>query len=421
MATGELIVDLEGGLLPTGHLGECLAAAATARPGAALRATLAGLAVAATGREGLREALTGRLAAVAAPDPATLPWDPETRAAIGRARAGGRTVTMVTGADPAAAEPLARHLGIDEVRPRTGPPERRRRSGRGLRPCLAAMRPHHWLKNLLLLMPALAAHTADPAAWAAAALGAAAFCLAASAVYILNDIADLAADRAHPSKRRRPFARGAAHIGTGAALAAGLVAGAGLAALALPAGFGLALGLYLALTTAYSLALKRLLLIDIFTLAGLFSLRVLAGAEAAAIALSPWMIGVSGFLFLALAATKRVAELAGLEGRGGGAAAGRAWRAEDLPVAAAIAIAAAHAAAVVLALYIADADVQARYAAPALLWAAPPVLLYWCARLVLLARRGYLRDDPLDFAARDATSLLCGAAIAAAGLLAAIG
>ena len=165
------------------------------------------------------------------------------------------------------------------------------------------------------------------------------------------------------------------------------------------------LALYLLTTFAYSLWLKRKLLVDVLTLAGLYTIRIVAGGAATGIVLSPWLLGFSMFLFLALAAVKRQAELIDQMATGRESS-GRAYKVEDLPVLLGMALAAAHAAVLVMALYISSDDVQALYARPELLWLVCPLMLYWLLRMVMMTHRGYMTDDPIVFAAKDRVSLL---------------
>ena len=287
-----------------------------------------------------------------------------------------------------AVNPTTRHID---------PPE-----GRGLA-MLRAIRPHQWSKNVLLFLPLLAAH--DLSLLGSAILGFLAFCLTASAVYVINDLIDLAADRAHPRKRLRPFAAGELTATTGFIMAAGLLIAAMILGLATGNPFFLTvLAVYFITTFAYSLWLKRQLLIDVLTLAGLYTIRIIAGGAAAAIDLSPWMLGFSMFLFLALAAVKRQAELTDqtVTGR---TSPGRAYEVDDLPVLRGIALAAGQAAVLVLALYISSDDVRGLYAFPSLLWLVCPLLLYWVLRMVMKTHRGEMTDDPIVFAATDRVSL----------------
>jgi 4-hydroxybenzoate polyprenyltransferase len=167
--------------------------------------------------------------------------------------------------------------------------------------------------------------------------------------------------------------------------------------------------LYLAATFAYSLWLKRRLLVDVLTLAGLYTIRIVAGSAATGIVLSPWMLGFSMFLFLALAAVKRQAELTDQMATGRESS-GRAYEVEDLPILRGVALSASHAAVLVMALYVSSDDVQALYARPEVLWLVCPLLLYWLLRMVMMTHRGYMTDDPIVFAAKDRVSLLVVAA-----------
>jgi 4-hydroxybenzoate polyprenyltransferase len=285
---------------------------------------------------------------------------------------------------------------------------------RRLRPYLKALRPHQWSKNTLVFLPALAAH--DAGSLGAALVAFVAFCLTASSVYVINDLTDLAADRAHPRKRLRPFASGAIPARDGVMLASGLIAAAVLLGLLFaPPLFLAALVAYYAATFAYSLWLKRKLLVDVLTLAGLYTIRIVAGAAAAAVALSPWMLGFAMFLFLSLAAVKRQAELMDLAGSGRASkASGRAYDVDDLPILRGMALSAGHGAVLILALYVNSEDVTRLYDRPEVLWLACPLLIYWICRMVMMAHRGHMTDDPIVYAARDRVSrgvLLCGVGV----------
>ena len=284
------------------------------------------------------------------------------------------------------------------------------------RAALKAMRPHQWSKNLLLFLPALAAH--DLSALWPAFLGFVSFCLAASSVYVLNDLVDLPADRAHPRKRSRPFAAGALSTIEGLVLAATLLVGSIIVG-AIPRSpeFLAILVTYLVVTFAYSLWLKRKLLVDVLTLAGLYTIRILAGGAVAGVVLSPWMLGFSMFLFLALAAVKRQAELTD-QLETGRAVSGRGYEVEDLPILRNMAMSSSHAAVLLLALYISSEDIQELYARPQILWVICPLLLYWLTRMVLMTHRGHMTDDPIVFAARDRISLLVVACCALLALVA---
>lgn len=281
---------------------------------------------------------------------------------------------------------------------------------------LRAIRTYQWSKNVLMFVPALAAH--DLSRLWPVALGFIAFSLTASAVYVINDLLDLAADRAHPRKRKRPFASGELSAATGAVMVAILL---GLALL-----FGLATGnplflavlsVYLVATFAYSFSLKRKLIVDVLTLAGLYTVRIVAGAAAATVILSPWLLGFSMFLFLALAAVKRQAELTD-QMQSGRASSGRAYDPEDLPILRGIAISSGHAAVLVMALYISSDTVQTLYGTPQMLWLIAPLLLYWVLRMIMATHRGKMTDDPIIYAAKDKVSLLVVAGCVAIAVVA---
>lgn len=278
----------------------------------------------------------------------------------------------------------------------------------GVRAWLRALRLHQWIKNLLVFVPLLTAHLAlDPQAVGRAAMAFLAFGLCASSVYLLNDLLDLPADRAHPRKRARPFAAGQLSLLAGLALAPLLlVAAFTLAGLMLPERFVLALAGYYLLTLLYSLVLKRVEMLDVVVLATLYTARIVAGTFALGIALSFWLLAFSMFLFLSLALVKRYTELEVMREQGRTEAAGRGYRTDDLPMLGALGAAAGYLSVLVLALYINSANSEALYAQPKALWLLCPLLLYWISRVWLLTQRGRMHDDPLLYAMRDPVSLV---------------
>jgi 4-hydroxybenzoate polyprenyltransferase len=273
-----------------------------------------------------------------------------------------------------------------------------------------ALRAHQWVKNVLLFVPLLAAHRfTDLPAWGAAALAFLAFSLCASAVYLLNDLLDLPADRHHPRKRHRPLAAGTLPLLQGLIAIPLLLLLAAALAMLLPAAFGISLACYFAITLAYSLYLKRIAVADTMTLAALYTLRIIAGAFALGPMLSFWLLAFSMFLFLSLAMIKRHAELTVMRSEGRGAAAGRGYVVDDLAMIATLGGASGYLSVLVLALYINSEASQKLYAQPVLLWLLCPLLLYWISRAWMITHRGAMHDDPIVFAFRDRTSLLIGA------------
>ena len=287
------------------------------------------------------------------------------------------------------------------------PPE----PGQGLPPLLRALRPHQWLKNLLVFLPMLAGHDFSAATLTLCLLAMAAFSLVASSVYVLNDLLDLASDRAHPRKRNRPFASGALSLRTGLFMVPGLLlAGLGLAALTGPLFLG-TVALYFAATLAYSFRLKRFPIVDICALAALYAMRVVAGGAATGIPLSAWLMAFILFFFFSLAAIKRQAELIDTAAAGKATAPGRGYRTSDLPLVSSMALAAGYLSVLVMALYVDSTTVRDLYAHAEPLWGICAILLFWISRIALITSRGEMHDDPVVYAARDRTSLACFALI----------
>ena len=266
------------------------------------------------------------------------------------------------------------------------------------------LRIHQYAKNALVLVPLLTAHKFALVPATTALFAAIAFSLCASSAYILNDLIDIKADRAHPTKRNRPIANGAipaAH----AAIASMLVLAAAVAiASSISFAFcGVLLG-YLTLTAAYSFRLKRIAIVDIVTLAVLYTIRVIGGAVAIGVTVSEWLVAFSLFLFMSLALVKRYVELDGQPQDS--VLAARDYQAGDKSMVAILAAATGFNAVIIFTLYISSEAVRALYSYPQLLWIACPILMYWIGRVMLLAQRGLIDDDPVIFALKDRASWL---------------
>lgn len=456
-----LVVDLDGTLIRTDSLAESVLLLAAEHP-------LTLLWLPWWLRRG-RAALKAEVAERVLPDVHTLPFERELLAYLSAQKRDGRRLVLATGANERIARAVAAELGLFDAviasngsENLTGEHKRRRlvrefgergfdyagnsshdlpvwRSARrallvappaGLAAAVAevtgiervfdadrrrlgawlhAMRPHHWLKNLLLFVPLLTAHRLNqPAAVLDAAIGCAGFCCAASATYLLNDLLDLPADRRHPRKRARALASGQIPIAEATLLIGALWLAAIAAGLMLPGRYLVALGIYAALMLAYCLRLKHLALIDAFALALGYMLRIAAGAVAVGVAVSAWLLVCSGFLFFSLALLKRYAELVSLHpGRPDPAARVRAYRVGDAIMIATLGAASGCVAVLVLALYpIVD---PSRSFAHGAVWLVCALLLFWITHMWLMAHRGNIHDDPVSFALRDRASQVLGA------------
>ncbi len=459
-----LVVDLDGTLIRSDLLVESFLSLLSERPLEALR-RLGAL------RRG-KAAFKAALAEHALIDAPTLPYDPAVLALMEAARAEGRATVLASASDARYVRAVADHLGgfdavlgteggvnlsgarkADALAARYGERGfdyvgdhavdvavwrrarrayamapaavlRRRLAREGLaveavgerrrrtRGYLKALRPHQWLKNALIFLPALAGHALG---WPLVACVAAfaSFSLCASSVYVLNDLLDLRADREHARKRRRPFASGDVPLMHGLVMAPLLLLAAVAVGAFLPPRFLMVLGGYFALTLAYSLGLKRIVMIDVVTLACLYGARLLAGSAATDVPLSHWLEALAVFLFLSLALVKRSGELVDRIQAGKGDPSGRDYRLADLPMVEAMGAAAGFTAVLVLALYLNSLDVETLYHRSHRLWLICVVVLYWICRMLMKAHRGEMHDDPVVFAVRDKVSLVCGALCAA--------
>jgi 4-hydroxybenzoate polyprenyltransferase len=282
-------------------------------------------------------------------------------------------------------------------------------------PLIKSLRLQQWAKNVLIFIPLILAGKFQSAdAWTACILGFLAFSLLASASYIVNDARDISVDRLHWSKCARPLASGELPMGT--ALAAAALIGA--ASFGLAASLGrdafLILANYAALTLLYSIRLKRVAILDVFVIAALFTLRLVLGIQLAKVAASPWLLVFSMFVFLSLSLGKRYTEVARSAALGRDRVAGRGYVGKDAPLLFGLGLATGVGAVLIMIHYLLnEAFAAGFYKSPMLLWALPAVLFLWLARYWLLAGRGELNDDPLEYAVKDRLSLAFGAAMAA--------
>ena len=281
------------------------------------------------------------------------------------------------------------------------------------REILKAIRVHHWLKNLLVFVPLLLGHGWDDhQALLRTALGLICVLAVTSATYILNDIADIDADRQHWSKRGRAIASGrlAAAPAFVASITAILVAFG--FALALEPRFAGVLAAYLALTLAYSFGLKRIPLLDTMIIGILFTSRLVMGITLAGQAYSEWLLTFSMFFFFSLATAKRHTEVVRAGTSGSGSIAARGYEAGDAALTLVFGVATAVASLLIMVLYIVE-EVLRRgvYTNPKMLWGVPIALAIWVGRIWLLAHRGRMNDDPVSFALRDKASIVLGTAV----------
>lgn len=289
----------------------------------------------------------------------------------------------------------------------------------GLKVWAKALRVHQWTKNLLIFVPLLLSDHAGLHGALVATAGFILMSMAASATYLVNDIADLGGDRRHRTKRNRPLASGALPLIQAALVAPVLLVAAFAGALWLAPGFAAALLIYLALTLAYSMRLKRVAMLDVFVLAALYTLRLVMGTVLSDTHFSPWLLTFSAFFFLSMSLAKRHVEVASAKGPPDQNLPGRGYRPGDAVLTLGIGLASSAAAVLMIIQYMmAEAFPSDVYRFPAALWATPVLLGLWVSRIWLLAQRGELDDDPVSFAVKDRISICLGLVLVTAFLLA---
>lgn len=285
---------------------------------------------------------------------------------------------------------------------------------------LAALRPRQWAKNLLVFLPVLLSHRfAEVGLLLNSALAFALMCMISSAAYIFNDIGDVEADRRHPDKRHRPFARGATSIRLAMPVAVVLAVSSIAAGWFVNPGVSLLLALYLAATTLYSVWLKKLLIVDMILLAAFYILRVFLGSAATGIRISAWTDLFCLFIFSGLAAVKRYAEVRNSAARSAGFIERRAYLPGDALPLMSIGTSCFVGAVIAFGLYLGSSEVRTLYRKPDLLWLACPILLGWACRLWILSHRGELHgEDPFAFSLGDRWSQVAALLAAAVFMLA---
>jgi 4-hydroxybenzoate polyprenyltransferase len=288
---------------------------------------------------------------------------------------------------------------------------------RAIAPLFYLLRPHQWLKNILVLLPVLLSHTWNN--WAIsskALLATVCFCLTASATYIFNDFLDVHSDREHDHKKLRPLAAGTVTTRAAMMLAVALLVASIFLAVKLPLSFGIMLGVYFLSTTLYSLYLKTKVILDICTLAGLYTIRLFAGGAATDIPISEWTAAFAMFCFLGLAAVKRYAELQASP-ETGELTTRRGYEQVDKSTIQVLGLSSMVMSVLVLVLYLRSPEVTLLYRHSEMLRLICPVLLYWFGRIWVVAGRGRMHSDPIIFALRDRASLIAAAVIVTIGFV----
>lgn len=452
-----LCVDLDGTLIRTDLLVELVFGLLRQRPSDMWRLPI----WLARGKSALKTKLSSSVAI----DVATLPYNEEVVAYLRLERATGRRIFLVTASPARIAESIAAHLGVFDgvmgttrgtnlaggtkrdhlvktfgdraydymgnawadmpiwrssrqvlvVNPHFGVRSAAAATGRVTavldnRPALwkallKAIRAHQWMKNILVFAPVICAHKlTDAPVMIHAAMAFAALSLCASAIYLVNDLLDLTADRVHPSKKRRALASGQFPVTTAILLVPVMIAGTGALAVGLPLEFKLSLALYTAVSVAYSLWIKKHELLDVLVLAGLWTLRVVIGGAATSIELSFWLLAFSMCLFTSFALAKRCSELYAVRTISRERSLGRDYRVTDLAVLAALGGSTGCIAVLVMALYFNSPQVLLLYKCPQALWLLCPMLLYWVGRVWLKTWRGEMEEDPILFTVSDRAS-----------------
>ena len=275
---------------------------------------------------------------------------------------------------------------------------------------LVAARLHHWAKNVLVFLPlALTPHLLSVQVVIQCVLGFLALSIACSGTYLFNDVLDRVADRQHRSKFRRPVAANRISVSSALMVGMGMCVVGLLSAAAINIVFATLLMAYIILSIAYSYYLKTLVFLDLATLAGMFTMRIVMGAVLMGGTINPWLPVFVFLFFGGLTAAKRTAELVGRTQRCDHSDNRRGYQEEDLVLLIAMGVAFSVGALILLGIFLSVVAVpEMLYRSPQRFWIAVPLLLIWTFRIWVFAVRGSLPDDPVLFSLRDPLSLSLG-------------
>ena len=275
---------------------------------------------------------------------------------------------------------------------------------------LKQLRIHQWAKNILIFVPLFLAHEAtNTHALIRTILAFIAFGLIASATYIINDIADLEADRRHKTKRNRPIASGNISLLHGLIGTVLLILIGGMLSIYISTGLTLCIALYVALTLGYSFKLKKIPMLDVAVIGFLFTLRIVMGSVLNELPLSPWLNSFSALLFFSLALSKRHVEILKSDQSVTNKIGGRGYHYSDWPLTLGFGISSAVCSILIMLLFLTqEAMIQLNYSSPKWLLIEPICVFLWVIRIWFLSHRKLLSDDPVIFAIKDKTSIFLG-------------
>jgi 4-hydroxybenzoate polyprenyltransferase len=465
-----LVVDLDGTLICTDSLHELFASALFSRPAEAVGALWSLL--------GGRNKFKSTVSTLTAIDASTLPYREDVLAFLRSEHASGRRIYLITAAHQTIATAVADYLrlfieakGSDENVNLKGPTKlewieaelgpvfdyvgdssadlpiwaksricfvassskrltaKLRATGANigrvfdspasLRYWVKALRLHQASKNALVFVPLILSHKfVELGSVTKSLIAFALMTVVSSATYLINDLADLAADRAHATKRNRPLASGRMPVAAAAFVALFAIAAGVSAAAAVTPILALTLAGYLAVTLGYSFRMKRVPLLDIFVIATLFTMRIIIGTAVIAAPWSPWLLPFALIFFFSLALAKRHAEIIKFAHKDKHVA-GRGYSSDDWPLTLTFGVGSAMTAMVIMLLYMTnEAGNSGLYHTPTWLYGIPVAVFLWILRIWFFAHRGILTDDPVIFALRDRVSWLLALAAGASFALA---
>ncbi len=272
---------------------------------------------------------------------------------------------------------------------------------------LKIIRPHQWVKNILVFIPMLMSHNLNFNNFILSTKAFIIFSLVASSIYVINDIVDIKSDQKHPYKKNRPLAAGLININQCKYLILSLLLFCCLFLIDINKNFLILIISYFAISNLYTFVFKKYVIIDLLILASLYTIRIIGGGFITDISVSIWLLSFSIFFFLSLAAIKRQIEIINFKKIKKGKITGRGYIVSDQKIINMIAISAGYISILVLVLYINSPQVISLYSSPNILWGMSLIMLFWISRIMLMSSRKKIEDDPIVYAIKDRISYIC--------------
>ena len=269
------------------------------------------------------------------------------------------------------------------------------------------IRPYQWVKNILIFIPMLMSHQLTIDNFILSIKAFIIFSLIASSIYVINDIADLESDKKHPYKKHRPLAAGLINLNQCKILIFILLLISSFFLLSTNLNFFFLIISYFIISNLYTFLFKKYIYVDLLILSMLYTLRIIAGGVITDISVSIWLLSFSVFFFISLASVKRQIEIMNLKKVNEKKISGRGYSLQNENTINKISIFSGCISILVLIFYINSPQILKLYSSPIFLWGMAFMMFFWITRIIYIAKKGKIKDDPIVYAINDKISYLC--------------